>query len=114
MFLFLAPAQRPDIDAQPMDTDNQQMTPTTPSKIILAGPKQKTLHKEELTMSEEERLTKARITHRAAYSQKRKSSKESPEKPSASIKHGKPEVGFLAFVKILMFFRCTVDLSGRG
>ncbi|CAB4042378.1 deubiquitinating VCIP135, partial, partial [Paramuricea clavata] len=78
-------------DTQPMDTDDQQVTPTTPSKIILTGPKHKTLHKEELTMNEAERLTKARITHRAAFSEKRKSAKQSPEKLSGGAKHGKQE-----------------------
>ena len=72
-----------------MDTDDQQVTP---SKIILTGPKHKTLHKEELTMNEAERLTKARITHRAAFSEKRKSAKQSPEKLSGGAKHGKQEV----------------------
>ena len=90
----VAPARQTESVSQPMDTDNQQVTPTRPSKIILPGPKQKTLHKEELTMSDEERLTKARITHRAAFSQKRKSTKQSPEKPTGSTKHGKQEVQY--------------------
>ena len=90
---LIASVLSPNIDSQSMDTDSQQTTLSSPSKIIITGPKQKTLHKEELTMNEEERLTKARITHRAAYSQKRKSTtKESPEKPSGSTKHGKQEV----------------------
>ena len=92
-YFFSAPARPADADSQPMDTDEQQATATSPRKIILTGPKQKTLHKEELTMSQEEKLTKARITHRAAYTNKRKSTKESPEKSSGSTKHGKPEVG---------------------
>ena len=88
----IAPALPAESVSQPMDTDSQQAAPTTPSKIILTGPKQTTLHKEELTMSDEERLTKARISHRAAFSQKRKSTKQSPEKSSGSTKHGKQEV----------------------
>uniref|UniRef100_UPI00358E74BB deubiquitinating protein VCPIP1 isoform X2 n=1 Tax=Myxine glutinosa TaxID=7769 RepID=UPI00358E74BB len=46
-----------------------------PSKIILTGPKTKTLHKEELTMSETERDVQQRITQNAVV-QQRKSSAE--------------------------------------
>lgn len=72
-----------------METDVQQAESSMLAKIILKGPKHSTLHKEELTMSEEERLTRARITHHAAYSQKRKSGAKSPEKPHGTSKHGK-------------------------
>ena len=65
---------------------------SSPMKYILIGPKKKTLHKEELTMSNAERLTKARIQHHVAYSQKRKNAGESPKKSTGSAKLGKQEV----------------------
>ncbi|EDO31070.1 predicted protein, partial [Nematostella vectensis] len=57
-----------------------------PSKIILTGEKKKTFHKEELTMSEAEKLIRTRTEHHAAVMQKRQSGsttvKKTPEKGS--------------------------------
>lgn len=59
-----------------------------PSKIILTGHKQKTLHKEELTVSQKEKMVKKQIETQAPKQQQKKSqelaaagSKSSPSKP---------------------------------
>lgn len=56
-----------------VDQDPNAAGPFMPSKIILMGEKKKTLHKEELTMSETERVLKTRTEHHAAIMQKRRS-----------------------------------------
>ena len=55
------------------DQDINVASTFTPTKIILTGEKKKTLHKEELTMSETERVLKTRTEHHAAIMQKRRS-----------------------------------------
>ena len=55
------------------DQDSNVASTFTPTKIILTGEKKKTLHKEELTMSETERVLKTRTEHHAAIMQKRRS-----------------------------------------
>ena len=55
------------------DQDTSAASPFTPSKIILTGEKKKTLHKEELNMSETEKVLKTRTEHHAAIMQKRRS-----------------------------------------
>ena len=45
---------------------------SSPSKIILTGEKQKTIHKEELTMSSKEKEVKRRIAERAGVQQRMK------------------------------------------
>ena len=97
-----------DTELQPMDMDTTQSTPTTSAKIILTGPKHKTLHKEELTVNKEEQLTKARITHRAAFSQKRKS----PKPENGTTKHGKQEVVCFIY-KFQVFLLVLLQLEAK-
>ena len=88
-----APPQ-PDAEhgKQELSSANDRGNESTPMKYILIGPKKKTIHKEELTKSNAERLTKARIQHHAAYSQKRKNAGESPKKGTGSPQLGKQKV----------------------
>jgi len=55
------------------DQDTNAVSTFTPSKIILTGEKKKTLHREELNLSETERVLKTRTEHHAAIMQKRRS-----------------------------------------
>lgn len=76
---FKSPAgARPDFvpqsTAQATSSEqNADVNSFTPSKIILTGEKKKTLHKEELTASETERLLKTKTEHHAVIMQKRRS-----------------------------------------
>ncbi|XP_068722589.1 deubiquitinating protein VCPIP1-like [Montipora capricornis] len=68
---------RPDFVSQGTNVESSDqeanVSTFTPSKIILMGEKKKTLHKEELTMSEKEKVLKAKTEHHAAVMQKRRS-----------------------------------------
>ena len=64
----------------------------TPSKIILTGEKKKTLHKEELTMSETERVLKTRTEHHAAIMQKRRSGEVAKKTVDKEAKVAKQQV----------------------
>ena len=78
LFILSYSGARPDnvpqnTHAANADEDPNAVSPFTPSKIILTGEKKKTLHREELTMSETERVLKTRTEHHAAIMQKRRS-----------------------------------------
>ena len=64
----------------------------TPSKIILTGEKKKTLHKEELTMSEKEKVLKAKTEHHAAVMQKRRSGEGAKKMFNKEAKVAKQQV----------------------
>ncbi|XP_077414995.1 deubiquitinating protein VCPIP1 [Vanacampus margaritifer] len=57
--------------ARRLAAETTPQTPDPPAKIILTGPKAKTLHKEELTMSRAERDLQHSISERASVSQRR-------------------------------------------
>ena len=75
------------------DQDTNAVTTFTPSKIILTGEKKKTLHREELNMSETERVLKTRTEHHAAIMQKRRSG-EGVKKTEKEAKVPKQQVLF--------------------
>ena len=74
------------------DQDPAAVIPFTPSKIILTGEKKKTMHKEELTMSETERVVKTRTEHHAAVMQKRRSGEGAKKMADKEAKVAKQQV----------------------
>ncbi|XP_077580982.1 deubiquitinating protein VCPIP1 [Stigmatopora nigra] len=69
----------------------QPHPPDPPGKIILTGPKAKTLHKEELTASRAERSLRRSIGERASLSQRRRTQPESEERsPETSAPSSAP------------------------
>ena len=63
---------------------------TTPMKIILTGPKSKTIHKEELNASKSEQILRKKIEHGAVVKQKRLST--SPLKHSLNLESSNKKV----------------------
>ncbi|XP_061549916.1 deubiquitinating protein VCPIP1 [Phycodurus eques] len=61
-----------------------------PSKIILTGPKAKTLHKEELTMSRAERSLQQSISEQASVSQRRRAEPVEPDPEERSPETSAP------------------------
>ncbi|XP_066272769.1 deubiquitinating protein VCPIP1-like [Branchiostoma lanceolatum] len=67
------------------------LDPSSPSKIILTGHKHKTIHKEELTMSEAERMVQRKITDKAAHQQKKKSDEMAKRRAEKELKQLKQQ-----------------------
>ena len=85
------------------DQDTNAVSGTfTPSKIILTGEKKKTLHREELNMSETERVLKTRTEHHAAIMQKRRSGEGAKKTAEKEAKVPKQQVlyGTVLTIKI--------------
>ena len=76
------------------DQDTNAVGTFTPSKIILTGEKKKTLHREELNMSETERVLKTRTEHHAAIMQKRRSGEGTKKASDKEAKVPKQQVQF--------------------
>ena len=76
------------------DQDPHAVSPFKPNKIILTGEKKKTLHKEELTVSETERVLKARTEHHAAIMQKRRSGEGAKKTVDKEAKIPKQQVQY--------------------
>ena len=72
--------------------DPEAAGPFTSSKIILTGEKKKTLHREELTMSNTEKVLKMRTEHHAAIMQKRRSGEPAKKTPEKGAKIPKQQV----------------------
>lgn len=94
---FIILGARPSFASQNASgTNNDQevnaASPYAPSKIILTGEKKKTLHKEELTMSETERVLKMRTEHHAAIMQKRRSGEGAKKAAEKDAKVPKQQV----------------------
>ncbi|KAI8501465.1 Deubiquitinating protein VCIP135 [Branchiostoma belcheri] len=69
----------------------EALDPSSPSKIILTGHKHKTIHKEELTMSEAERMVQRKITDKAAHEQKKKSDEMAKRRAEKELKQLKQQ-----------------------
>ena len=82
-------------NASGANSDQDTVTTFTPSKIILTGEKKKTLHREELNMSETERVVKTRTEHHAAIMQKRRSGEGVKKTPEKEAKVPKQQVHVL-------------------
>ena len=79
---------------------NADVSSFTPSKIILTGVKKKTLHKEELTASETERLLKTKTEHHAVIMQKRRSGEGARKTSNKEAKVPKQHV----CIAIILFY----------
>ncbi|XP_013409530.1 deubiquitinating protein VCIP135 [Lingula anatina] len=80
-----------------METDASWRQNTIPTKIVLTGQKHKTLHKEELNMSEKEKQVRQRVVENAPVQQKRRSTelarkaeseKHKGDSPKKTLSHG--------------------------
>ena len=85
----------PQNTAQATSSEQQQnadVSSFTPSKIILMGEKKKTFHKEELTVSETERVLKTKTVHHAVVMQKRRSGEGARKTSNKEAKVPKQQV----------------------
>ncbi|CAL1580650.1 unnamed protein product [Knipowitschia caucasica] len=74
-----APRAAPEGPTESPTVSSASSEPQPPTKIILMGQKSKTLHREELTMSQAERSVQQNITEHAAANQRRLSHKLNPK-----------------------------------
>ena len=111
MFLLTPKGARPSITSQNAsgansDQDVSSVSSYSPSKIILTGEKKKTFHKEELTMSDTERVLKTRTEHHASVMQKRRSGEGTKKTANKEAKVQKQQVNNATLTSLIMENTC--------